>query len=771
MLPIIRKLRIILKACGCTLAAWLLLQIFAIFDSFQPMQALLDTNDLFFYKRFFKNRGANAYLNPDSAIVIIDSVDPAERLGRSEYAEILETLRLGGAACVGIDISFFDERDRQNDLALVKAVAQFPRVILPINFAVSKEHGTSSIFAVDHIQKLALSAAEAKAFRLKPPLSEAVEVPFDSLLFTAKHVGHINFLRDRYHVLPLVFKHDRHFYPVMPFEVTRVYREYKKEPPLKITEIPTTYNYQMFVNFVPADRFSYYKLKDALKLLKADFAKLDSARFKDKIVLLVNSSPEIPLVDTPLGYVPYPRWALHASLINQLLQARPIKSPIVLPLVFVWVTLVLFLVWSLFLAERLAERWRRVRWMFIIGNAIFVALAYFGMHAELWLGVTTPVIVYSAGLMAIRNDIYRIYQIPQYEDFSISVTEFHGDSYPVSIMHSPAGEELEKISFAKFFARKPVIDAEGKLVNLTAGLNDTRQLGKQLYEAIFQKSIETRLMQSLGLVDKDHKNLRIRLRLDSPEISRLPWEYMYSDGLPVGFVALNRNVSLARYIPFTAPREPAVYRPPLKILVAIASPMNLMPLDVEAEKKSIETCLRNLIRLRQVKLSFCEHATLEKLSNEISSGNHHVLHYIGHSTFDEIKNEGALLLENDAGEAQEVEAMTIGGVLGESSIRLAILNSCEGAASSNANTFLGVAQALVKVGVPAVVAMQHTIRDDTAILFSKTFYSAFLVHFSVDAAVTETRRAIMKRVGLNRQDWGTPVLFMRADGAKIFGLK
>jgi hypothetical protein len=30
---------------------------------------------------------------------------------------------------------------------------------------------------------------------------------------------------------------------------------------------------------------------------------------------------------------------------------------------------------------------------------------------------------------------------------------------------------------------------------------------------------------------------------------------------------------------------------------------------------------------------------------------------------------------------------------------------------------------------------------------------------------------MMTRTGIGRQDWGTPALFMRADGAKVFEVK
>jgi hypothetical protein len=64
--------------------------------------------------------------------------------------------------------------------------------------------------------------------------------------------------------------------------------------------------------------------------------------------------------------------------------------------------------------------------------------------------------------------------------------------------------------------------------------------------------------------------------------------------------------------------------------------------------------------------------------------------------------------------------------------------------------------------------MQHKIFDDTAILFAKSFYYSLLAHYSVDAAVFDARQALVRSLGMARQDWGTPVLFLRTGGAEVF---
>ncbi len=773
-LPLIVQKKILVAAKGCAYAVTTWVALLLLTRFWEPAYQWIATNDLFFYKRFFLNpftgeHHARASDDPSEKthekIIVLDRQDPTGNASRAAYAEALRVLKDCGAACIGVDIRFFEKKewDAAGELELVQAVKNLPRLVLPISLV--EQHAADSLY-VQQKGRLerhhALPKAEARKFEKNSPQGNYVEMPFYELLQETQHIGHINFHRDLYHLFPLTVKCDNAIYPAFGYELARVYREYTGSS-LPIKQIPTVGNSQLLVNFLPADKFKKYKLRDTLPLLRKQ-----PELAKDKIVLLVNSSPEVPLPDTPLGGAPYPLWALHASIICQLLDDNNIASSRLTPLLLAMGFLLPAFLWILFVAERFPQRWRQIRWPFLLGNGSFVMLAFLMLQANYWLGVMMPMIIFSVALIAVRNQFYTIYQRPRYDIFSIAVTEAQKNVYPVAVVYSPAGEEQESVSFNKFHHRKSSTTMQGKFKQFDASLNDMRELGKELYQAIFQKSIETRLLQSLNFVKRDKNRLRIQLRLDAQEISGLPWEYMYSDELAVDFLALNRDISISRYIPNAATSELGEYRGPLKILVAIASAIGL---DVKEEKAAIEKSLRVLMRLRQVKVHFCEHITLEKLDQEVSKGQYHVLHFIGHSDFNKGKGEGYLQLEDESGGRKLAEAEAIGTILHESSIRMVVLNSCEGAVAPEINTFFGVAQKLVKVGVPAVVAMQHKIHDDVAILFSREFYSSLLANYSVDAALMDARRAIMRRFGIDRQYWGTPVLFMRADGTKIFEVK
>ena len=105
-------------------------------------------------------------------------------------------------------------------------------------------------------------------------------------------------------------------------------------------------------------------------------------------------------------------------------------------------------------------------------------------------------------------------------------------------------------------------------------------------------------------------------------------------------------------------------------------------------------------------------------------------------------------------------------IRGHRSLRLVVLNACEGARSARDDPFGGVAQALVRQGIPAVIAMQFEISDPAALVFSQSFYQAIADGLPVDVATLEARRAMFAEG--NEIEWATPVLYLRSPDGRVF---
>ncbi len=231
-------------------------------------------------------------------------------------------------------------------------------------------------------------------------------------------------------------------------------------------------------------------------------------------------------------------------------------------------------------------------------------------------------------------------------------------------------------------------------------------------------------------------------------------------------MALSRATPLVRYLPLGAPTEPLTVEPPLRILAVVAAPTDLPPVDVEGERARMQAAVASLQKRRHVELVWLEGETWPALQAALQEGPWHILHFVGHAFFDEAEGSGALVLADEAGHSAPVSAAELGALLRDhTTLRLAVLNACEGARSGETSLFAGVGTALVQSGLPAVVAMQYEISVVAAANFTRAFYGAIAHDLPVDAAMSEARKA-MRQAAPTGVEWATPVLLLRApDGA------
>jgi hypothetical protein len=202
----------------------------------------------------------------------------------------------------------------------------------------------------------------------------------------------------------------------------------------------------------------------------------------------------------------------------------------------------------------------------------------------------------------------------------------------------------------------------------------------------------------------------------------------------------------------------------LRILFAGSSPGGEPALDIAAEKERLQGALQALRSEGRVVLDTLEgRATVEALQDALRSG-YRVFHFSGHGY------AGGLMLEYDDGTLHRVSADALAILLGDSGVGLAVFNACDTGAQPG-GLFAGVAPALVRTGLPAVVAMQAPMPDASAGTFSRNLYAALADGWPLDAAVTEGRKALALAAGLDRPDWAIPVLYLRAPDGVLWALK
>lgn len=284
-----------------------------------------------------------------------------------------------------------------------------------------------------------------------------------------------------------------------------------------------------------------------------------------------------------------------------------------------------------------------------------------------------------------------------------------------------------------------------------------RGLGRRLFEAVFGGAVRDLLNDALpGFASR--RGLRLRLRL-SGEAARWPWELLHS---PRKFLALSERTPVVRHLEREQPR-PTLWVPyPLRVLVVIASPRGYPTLDGEQELKEIKEALGWTIRLGMVKVERLDPPTLEALEDRLDRGRFHVLHFIGHGSFE--SQGGCLHFEDSDRNLDPVGGARLAEVVQHPWLRLVVLNACEGARAAEA-LFSGVAQSIASRGIPAVVAMQFPISDPMAVRFTRRFYRALARRRVVDWAMAKARRAMHAAGGVA---WAVPVLFLSSRDGRLF---
>ena len=288
-----------------------------------------------------------------------------------------------------------------------------------------------------------------------------------------------------------------------------------------------------------------------------------------------------------------------------------------------------------------------------------------------------------------------------------------------------------------------------------------KALGSQLYQALFPDKINARFHATVANAQANQENVRLRLIFESPELASLPWEFLYDEDINV-FLGNNTETVVSRYIDVPLPKQDIKSASsPLKVLLVISTPNNLATLDAAGEEKLIREALGKHIERGEIELDVLQEATIGNINQKLREKHYNIFHFIGHGVFE--NNQGFIALEDNNGKSKLLDDERFANFfLGNSNIGLVLLNSCQGATISSNQAFAGTAPNLVRRGIPAGVAMQYSILDNTAKLFANEFYRTLALGYPVDTAIQTTRNAISIEVGLDKRDFATPVLYMRA---------
>jgi hypothetical protein len=366
----------------------------------------------------------------------------------------------------------------------------------------------------------------------------------------------------------------------------------------------------------------------------------------------------------------------------------------------------------------------------------------------------------------------------QYVDFSLGIESAAGGGYRVRAFSPQAeAESLTQLEFdldrldeglrSRMSSALPgpqVRDLAGSAGAPSAG-PDLVEIGRTLFAALFTGEVGELYSAAWSAALEAGHGLRIRLHLRprNPELAwltKIPWEILF-DERAGGFPCLNPRNPLVRHLDLPRPVERAPFQLPLRVLVVAANPAGLSALDLKGEQEAMEAS-------RQVRVKVLAGPGPEDLRRELQHGKYQIVHFMGHGLSDSA--QGSLVFSTPEGQPRLVTGSALSQLVqGAPALGLTLLNACHSAAvpkGSGADPLAGVAGALVRGGLPAVVGMQLAIPDRAALTFSKALYARLAEGEPIEAAVSEARLALYL-ADSSASDWVAPVLFLRGSDRRI----
>lgn len=362
-----------------------------------------------------------------------------------------------------------------------------------------------------------------------------------------------------------------------------------------------------------------------------------------------------------------------------------------------------------------------------------------------------------------------------YVDLDVYVAAGDGSRFPVQVSSTLAGDASGTLEVP--WTESALYDLMLQLENQDTERNDLVKIGEHLFQALFQGYVRDCYKESVGKIGEDSR-LRLRLRLESPLLRALPWELLY-DTAHDEFLALSGKTLITRYLATPRPTPPLTVTPPLVVLIAAASPLDVSTrLDVEAEITAIQAALSPLEGRGLVHVETLQNTRMWSLRDRLRDSNPHILHLIGHGKIG--PQEGELLLERDDGRSDPLPASKLAMMLKRTrTLRLVVVNAClsgrdatiePGPLQERRQAVIGLGHALVQAGLGAVVANQFSVDDEAAQLFAQDFYATLARFEPLDEAVSRAREALALRYDEGAREWATPVLFLRAPDGILFSL-
>ncbi|MEQ9484057.1 CHAT domain-containing protein [Coleofasciculus sp. F4-SAH-05] len=323
--------------------------------------------------------------------------------------------------------------------------------------------------------------------------------------------------------------------------------------------------------------------------------------------------------------------------------------------------------------------------------------------------------------------------------------------------------------------------------------------GADLFNAVFGERPAQRLFNAFQ--DEDESGRLLTISASHPAILSLPWELLRD---PDGTYLVHDNPRIAvrrRLAGAGGGRKPfkVQIKDKLRLLFIVSRPSDAAFIDPYGEAQAVLDAIEQEAAGR-VEVEFLRPATLDNLVARLEDRHKppiDIVHFDGHGVFDsdgrwreraklnnsvaptkggngDDSNTGYLLFEDKDGKQALISAETLADMLNRQRVGLIVLSACQSAAmgGEDKDDAMGcVAARLTHAGIPAVLAMTHSVLVRTTRQLFATFYQRLVSGEGIGEALDNARRDLYlnrergerqrgdKRITLKLQDWFLPALY------------
>ncbi len=356
--------------------------------------------------------------------------------------------------------------------------------------------------------------------------------------------------------------------------------------------------------------------------------------------------------------------------------------------------------------------------------------------------------------------------MPDYADLEISLHRRDAESYAVEFRLNRSDSEAE-VRPGQGIAELdpdslPAVKAE--MDHQAYG----QELGRRLWADPAVKEAFASARKAAQALDVP-LHLRLFIGPSARELHDLRWETLRDD--TGGPLFTSEQLLFSRYLNSVDWRPVRLHpKGQLQALAVIANPAgyDLPLIDVAGELERVKDALSTKDDLSQVRLTALPgeaggHATLDRLLECLRDGDYDILYLVCHGAL--IKNEPCLYLEDEAGLGKPAAGAEFVTRLQElyKRPRLVVLASCESAGALEGEALRALGPRLAEAGIPAVLAMQGKLTQETAKVFMPAFFEELQKDGQIDRAMAMARGKVR-----DRPDYWMPALFMRLQRGRLW---